>query len=136
MFWFFLIAIIIVVVLVINKEHNEGVKKNVVNYGGMRVKYAELISYFSQGAKIDFETKDRLRLSSSSMTWNLDVVGNDIEIRMKGFIPMLGNISHKWIYPHNYSQTKIIQDIENYISWQLEEYYKNIDNDPKDSLNF
>lgn len=84
MFWIFLIVIIIVVFLVINKEHKESVKKIVVNYGSMRIKYTELISYLSQGAKIDKVTKDSLRISSSSMVWFLDVVGDDIEIKMKG----------------------------------------------------
>lgn len=135
MFWIILIVIIIAVILIVNKDRNASTKLNVTNYGGMRVKYAELINYLKQGAEIDRETKDSLRLSSSSMVWNLDVVGDNIEIRMNGFVPVLGNVSHKWAYPHNFSQTKIIQDIDNYISWQLEKFYKTIDNDPKNNLN-
>lgn len=136
MFWIFLIVIIFVVFLVIKKDHNASVTKLVSNYGGMRIKYTELIDYLSQGAKINKETKDSLRLSSSSMVWNIDLIGDNVEIRMNGFMPMLGNISHKWVYPHNFSQTKMIQDIENYISWQLEELYKNIESNPKNNLNF
>lgn len=136
MFWIILIVIIVVVILGINKDRDANVKRNITSYGGMRVKYAELINYLSQGAKIDYESKDSLKLSSSSMVWNLDAVGDDIEIRMKGSVPMLGNISHKWVYPPNFSQTKMIQDIENYISWQLEQFYKSFENDSKNNLNF
>lgn len=136
MFWIFLILIIVTVALVIRKEQNASVKNNVANYGGMKRKYNELIIYLGQGAKIDKVTKDSIRISSSSMIWILDVVGNDLEIRMNGFMPTLGHISHKWIYPHNFSQSKIIQDIENHISWQLERFQSNIKNNPTENLHF
>lgn len=135
MIWIILIAIILLVIFGINKDYKENVTRNVTNYGGMRVKYAELISYLNQGAKVSKETKDSIRLNSSSMTWYIDLVGDDIEIRMSGYMPLLGNVSHKWIYPHNYSQSKMIQDIENYMDWQLGEFYKQIENDPRNNLN-
>lgn len=135
MFWIILIIIIIVVIYNINKDHNESVKVNITNYGGMRVKYAELIDYFSQTANISKETKDSIRLNSPSMEWYIDVVGDDIEIRMTGYMPMLGHVKHKWIYPQNYSQSKMIQDIENYLTWQLEEFGKIIKNNPRNNLN-
>lgn len=136
MFWIFLIAIIIAVVLVINKEHKEVVKKNVVNYGGMRVKYAELISYLSQGAAMSKETKDSIALRSSNMAWYLDLVGDEIEIKMTGYMPMLGKVSHKWVYPHDFPQNKMIQDIENYVDWTIKQFVSSIENNPNEYSGF
>ena len=37
----------------------------------------------------------------------------------KGFMPMLGNVNKKWIFPDGLSQENMIKEIEN-LNWQME----------------
>lgn len=129
MIWIILIIIILFVIIFINRDYKENVTNNIINYGGMKTKYAELLDYLSQGAVIDKITKDSVRLRSTNSIWYLDVVGDNIEIQMNSNMPFIGNIKHSWVYPHNYSQTRIIQDLENYISGQLTKMYQEYSND-------
>ncbi len=120
--WLFIVLIIVgVIIYNISKDKNDVTKRIVSNYGGMLQKYSELVAYLKQGGcRVDKVSSDSLILKSGSMVWSLDVVGENLEIRMNGFMPMLGKIYHKWSYTHNFSQTRIIQDIENYCSGQME----------------
>ena len=55
------------------------------------------------------------------MNCSLDYVGGNIEVRMNGFIPILGNFDKKWVFPSSYSQEKMIIEIENYLTWEMEQ---------------
>lgn len=135
-----MVILIILVVLgyivyVVSRDKNSNTQRVITNYGGMLEKYSELISYLSQGGcHIDKVKSGTVILGSKSMKWSLDVIGENIEIRMNGFMPMLGNVSHKWIYPHNFSQTRMIRDIENYINWEMSQFISAIENNPKEHL--
>ena len=50
------------------------------------------------------------------MNWTLDYVGFNLEVRMKGFMPMLGNVNKKWIFPDGYSQENMVKEIESYLN--------------------
>lgn len=103
----------------------------------MHNKYAELVNYLKNGGlRITKETKDCIVLNSSSMVWTLDIVGDNLEIRMKGYMPMFGNVSHKWIYQHNYPQSKIILDIENFLDWQLGQFSQTLENNTREHIKF
>lgn len=87
----------------------------------MMVKYGILIGYLeSVGVQVQKVSKDSVILASNSMNWTLDYVGFNLEVRMKGFMPMLGNVNKKWIFPDGYSQENMIKEIESYLNWQME----------------
>ena len=121
MWWIIIIAIIGFVIYRINKEHKEHVGTHVTNYGGMTGKYGMVINYLKSGGQtIQKITKDSVVLVSKNMTWTLDYVGFNLEFKVKGFMPMLGNIDKKWIFPDKYPQEKIVEEVENYLNWQME----------------
>lgn len=102
---FILIAIVGYIVYIITKDYNNDVKENVTNFGGMRVKYSTLIDYLiSGGLQIQKITKDCVLLSSRTMNCSLDYVGGNIEVRMNGFIPILGNFDK-----NGFSQVPILK---------------------------
>ena len=70
------------------------------------------------------------------MTWHLDYASNNLEVRMKGFMPMLGEINKKWIFPDRYPQQKMIQEIEDYMDWQMNQFQKAVKNNPYKHLNY
>lgn len=135
-----MVILIILIVLgyiiyIVSRDKKSNVQRVVTNYGGMLEKYSELIGYLSQGGcQIDKVKNDTVILGTKSMKWSLDVIGENLEIKMSGFMPMLGNVSHKWIYPHNFSQTRMISDIENYLNWQMNQFISAIENNPKQHL--
>lgn len=123
------------IIYLVSRDKKSNTERVITNYGGMLEKYSELISYLKQGGcHLVKVNSDTAVLGSKSMNWSLDVIGETLEIRMTGFMPMLGNVSHKWIYPHNFSQTRMIGDIENYINWQLSQFISAIENNPKDHI--
>lgn len=129
MWWLIGVIVVGLIIYNINKDHKEHVQTHISNYGGMLEKYKVLITYFkSGGLSIQKVTKDSVVLSSKSMMWTLDYVGYDLEVRMKGFMPLLGNVYKKWIFPGGYPQEKMIEEFENYIDWQMNQINKIINN--------
>ncbi|MCL2860774.1 MAG: hypothetical protein FWF46_09635, partial [Oscillospiraceae bacterium] len=49
-----------------------------------------------------------------------DYVGGNLEIEVKGIAPLIGNYSKKWKYPNGYPQEKMIEEVENYYNWQMQ----------------
>ena len=119
-----------------SKEHKEDVHNHVSNFGGMTGKYGLVIDYLkSGGATIQKITMDSVVLASKSMIWTLDYVADNLEVRMKGYVPLLGNIHKKWVFPEHYPQEKMIEEFENYLSWQMEQFKKSVENNPYQHLN-
>lgn len=130
------LAIVVFIIYSINKDHNEHVQTHISNFGGMQGKYGILIDYLkSGGLNLQKVSKDSVILSSNSMNWSLDFVGNNLEVRLKGYIPLLGNINKKWIFQDGYPQEKMVEEIENYLTWQMEQIQKAIENNPYEHLN-
>ena len=121
MIWIIIIVVAIFIIYRINKNYKESVNTHVAAYGGMRGKYDLLVQYFTQspGARISKLTRDNITVSSSSMTVYIDNVAGDTEIRIKAYMPIVGNISKRWVYPPQYPQEKIIQEIESYLEWEI-----------------
>ena len=69
------------------------------------------------------------------MNWTLDYIGNNLEVKMKGYMPLFGNINKKWIFQDGYPQEKMIEEIENFLSWQMEQFQKTMENSPYEHLN-
>lgn len=121
MWWIIGIAVVGFIIYKVNKDHKEHVNAHVSNFGGMMVKYGILIGYLeSGGLQVQKVSKDSVILASNSMNWTLDYVGFNLEVRMKGFMPMLGNVNKKWIFPDGYPQENMIKEIESYLDWQIE----------------
>lgn len=122
MWWFIVIAIVGFIIYNLVKDRNEDVKAHVTNYGGMQEKYGILLEYFMQhpSSRITRLTSDNVTISSSGMMVWIDYVGGNVEISLKSTMPILGNISKKWKYPSSYSQELMIQEIENYLDWNLQ----------------
>lgn len=120
-----LIAIVGFIVYSITKDYKNDVKENVTNYGGMLLKYNTLIDYLkSGGVHIQKVTTNSVLLSSQNMNWSLDYVASNLEVRMKGLMPVLGNIDKRWVFPDSYPQEKMIIEIENYLTWKMEQLKK------------
>lgn len=131
MWWIIAIAVIGFIVYLVNKDYKENVKTNVTNFGGMMVKYDLVIDYLkASGLALTRLTSDSVELSSKSATWNLDYAGTNLEVRMKAFVPLLGNISKKWTFPDNYPQEKMIEEFNNYADWQVTRIKKMAESDP------
>ena len=136
MWWIIGITVIIISYVIINKDHKEHVQAHISNFGGMMEKYKTLIEYLKSGGLcIKKVTQDCVVLSSKSMIWTLDYVGVNLEVRMKGYMPLLGNINKKWIFPDDYPQEKMIEEFENYFNWQIEQLKKGAQNNPYEHLN-
>lgn len=136
MWWIIGIAIVGFIIYSINKDHKEHVQIHVSNFGGMMEKYYVLITYLkSGGLSVSKATKSSVILSSQSMTWTLDYVGYNLEVRMNGFMPMLGKINHKWTFHDGYPQEKMIEEIENYMDWQIKQLRNAAHNNPYNHIN-
>lgn len=136
MWWIIGITVVGLIIYNINKDHKEHVNTHVSNFGGMMEKYGIVINHLkSSGLSIQKTTKDSVILSSQSATWTLDYVGYNLEVRMKGYMPLLGNISKKWAFPDGYPQEKMIKEFENYFSWQIEQLQKAAQYNPYEHLN-
>ena len=130
-------AFVVFIIYRITKENKEHVNRVVTSKGGMLEKYSVLINFFKEsGCHVQKVTRDSVSLKSSSSIWYLDVVGDNLEIRINTIVPVLGNLKHKWTYPHYFSQEKMIADIENYLSWYLEQLTNKLQQDPRENLNF
>lgn len=131
-----LIAIVGFIVYSITKDYKNDVKENVTNYGGMLLKYNTLIDYLkSGGVHIQKVTTNSVLLSSQNMNWSLDYVASNLEVRMKGLMPVLGNIDKRWVFPDSYPQEKMIIEIENYLTWKMEQLKKIANNKLDQYLN-
>lgn len=131
MWWIIIIAVVAFIIYTINKEHKEHVVSNITNFGGMERKYSTVLYYLkSSGFTIQKLTTESVILSSKSMHWTLDYIGYNLEVRIKGNVPLLGSISKKWIFPDGYPQEKMIEEFDNYFNWQMEQLIKRSQNNP------
>lgn len=136
MWWIIGIVIVGYIIYNINKDYKEHVKTHISNFGGMLKKYDLVISYLkSSGLSVQKITRSSVILSSRNMTCTLDYVGDNLEIRMNGFMPMMGKFNHKWIFPDGYPQEKMIEEFENYLNWKIERLKNAAQNNPYDHLN-
>lgn len=125
------IVVIIVILRVIGSDHKNHVDTHINRYGGMKEKYKLLINYFeSGGLKITRVTGDSIELSTNSAVWYLDYVGNNLEVRMKSIVPVLGKVDKKWIFPDGYPQEKMIEEIDNHMNWLMEQFKRASKNNP------
>jgi len=116
-----IIIIVVVIILKFRSEYNNEVKTHVTNFGGMQTKYGTLINFFltNMNGRITKLNKDTVIISSRAVAVSMDYVGGNLEVRIKGVAPMIGNYSKTWKFPNGYPQEKMIEEIENYFTWQV-----------------
>ena len=119
--WVIAIIVIVFIIYLIRKGHNEDVQTYVTNFGGMQEKYKTLIEHFENeaGLKMTKLTKDHVTLSGRSI-YTIDDLRGVTHIHLYSSLPIIGKISKGWKYPSGYLQEKMIQDIENYLQWELQ----------------
>lgn len=125
--WVGIIVItVIYVIYLINKDYKNNVKTNVTNHGGMLAKYSLLIEYFTThpSCKVRKVTRDGLLISSHTMNITIDYIGTKTEVNLKAYLPVMGNISNRWVFNNGYPQEKMIEEIDSYLSWEMEKMNK------------
>jgi len=136
MWWIIGIVVVCLIIYSINKDHKEDVQMHVSNYGGMQGKYGKLIDHSELGGlHIQKMTKDSVILSSNSMIFSLDYIGSKLEVRMKGYMPLIGNINKNWTFPDSYPQEKMINEIDDYFDWQTNQLKKISESNPYNHIN-
>ncbi len=113
-----IVVLVIIIVYVISKEYNEGVEQNVTQYGGMELKYSKLVAKLSQGCRSKRITKDSAEFVHGNMTWRLDYVGGDLEIRAEGWLPPGKTVKKKWTYHHTVPENVVLAELE---AWAIGE---------------
>jgi len=124
--WIIVIVTVVgLIIFLVSKDYKEDIKTNVSSHGGMQSKYDILVEYFSSlpSARITKMTNNSITISSPSSTFYIDYVGGTTEVSVSMINPF-GNISKKWKFPNGYPQEKMIQEIENYLDWEVEKYKK------------
>ena len=128
---FAIISIIIVGYMLyrVSRENRTHINEVITSKGGMLEKYSSLISYLKQGGcHVEKVTRDSIKLNSKTAVWYLDVIRDKLEIRVNGNMPVTGKFSQKWSYPHYFSQERMIDDIEGYLTWQMEQFSRALGN--------
>ena len=121
-----IIAVLVVIgfiVYKINSEYNSNVKENVTKYGGILKKYEDFVDYLQDGGtfKVAKVTKDSVILAGRGATWSLDYVGNTLEVKFKGEVPLLGFQKQNWTFPDGFPQNNMIATIEEFIKGQIQQ---------------
>ncbi len=130
MWWIIIIAIIIFIIYRFKKDHDEYVDTHLTQFGGMKEKYALLIAVLEfNGFKIQWSRKDIIELANSSSICTLTYIGNNLEVNLTQNIAILGHTKKKWIFPDGYPQEKMIEEMQNYAMWQLEQITKYSEDD-------
>lgn len=122
---FAIISIIIVGYMLyrVSRENRTHVNEVITSKGGMLEKCSPLIGYLRHGGcHVEKVTRDSIKLNSKTDVWYVDVIGDKLEIRVYGNMPVTGKFSQKWSYPHYYSQERMIEDIESYLTWLMEQF--------------
>ena len=130
MLWIIIIAIVILIIYRIKKEHDEYVDTHLTQFGGMKEKYALLITVLElHGFKIRWSRKDIIELASSSSICTLAYIGDNLEVNLVQNSLVLGHTKKRWIFPDGYPQEKMIEEMQNYAIWQLEQIAKYSEDD-------
>lgn len=127
MIWVFILAIIVWLLFKFTKEHNEHIRTHVTDFGGMDQKYCELIEFLQEaGMHITKLGSNSIELKNESESANciMYYIGTTLEILFITNMKMLGCQEKKWRFPDGYPQEKMIEEIENYANWQVEQMIK------------
>lgn len=124
MWWIILIiGVVGYIIYSMNKDYKTDLQTNVHNHDGMKRKYNLLIEYATAhpSAKITKQSISHITIASINSVMLIDYVGGKTEIRLTVNYPVLGVVSKKWEFEDNYPQEMMIEEIENYLTWRLQQ---------------
>lgn len=128
MFWIVLIIGVLGYILYNSFRHKDQVLKIQVDMqGGMAKKYEYIIDRLTKypTAKVVKVTRDHIHIQSIDQSTITDFYitecYNSVQIKWEVRMAMLGKHNHKWSFVHNYPQDKIINEIEEYLEWNLKQ---------------
>lgn len=125
MIWVFILAIIVWLLFKFTKEHNEHIRTHVTDFGGMDQKYGLLLEFLKgAGMHITKMGKNNIELKSNNVNCLIYYIGTNLEVLLVSNIPQLGCQKKKWVFPDGYPQEKMIEEIDNYATWQVEQMIK------------
>ncbi|WP_431136939.1 hypothetical protein [Psychroserpens mesophilus] len=130
MIWILLIIGIIGFVLYnFFRDKDQMLKRQVDMQGGMAKKYEFLVGKLTQepSAKVVKVTRDQIHIRAEGQTTATNFIitetFNKTEIEWIGQMAMLGKHNHKWTYPHNYPQQKMLDEIGEYMEWKSNQMF-------------
>lgn len=130
MFWIMLIIGIIGYTLYsFSRDRDHMLQRQVDMRGGMAKKYEYLVERLTTtpSAKVVKVTRDHIHIRATGQTtassYFITENFNSVEIEWVGQIAIFGTHKHKWSFPHNYPQEKIMAEIEEYMVWKAKQMF-------------
>lgn len=129
MVWIIIIVIVGYILYSFFKDRDHMLQRQVDMQGGMANKYAYLINRLTNdpSAKVVKVTRDHVHIravgNSTATNFFITENFNTVVIEWLGQLGLLGNHKHKWTFPHNYPQEKMIQEIEEYMEWKTNQMF-------------
>ncbi len=72
--------------------------------------------------------KNNIELKSNNVNCLIYYIGTNLEVLLVSNMPQLGCQKKKWVFPDGYPQEKMIEEIDNYATWQVEQMLKASEN--------
>ena len=130
MFWILLIlGIVGYIIYMFTRDRDHMLQRQVDMHGGMVNKYQYLVKCFTDHptAKIVRLRRDHIyiRATGETTAYNFLITEtfNKVVIKWVGQMGIYGTHEHKWSFPHNYPQEKIVKEIEDYLIWKSNEMF-------------
>ena len=129
MIWILIVAVVLWLFFKFTKEQNKHIASHVTNYGGMEQKYDLLLEFLKgAGMQITKRGKNNIELKSNNVNCLIYYIGTNLEVLLVSNMPQLGCQKKKWVFPDGYPQEKMIEEIDNYATWQVEQMLKASEN--------
>ena len=112
------------------RDKDQMLKHQVDVRGGMAKKYEFFISKLTEDttAKVVKVTRDHIHIRAvgNSTATNFFITENfsKTEIEWIGQLGMLGKHKHRWTFPHNYPQEKMLNEIGEYLEWKSKQMFE------------
>jgi hypothetical protein len=130
MIWIILIIGIIGFILYsFYKDRDQMLQRQVDMQGGMAQKYEYLIDCMTSDnvARVIKVERDHIHIRATGQTTATNFLitesFNSVIIEWIGQMGMLGTHKHKWTFPHNYPQEKMMKEIEEYMLWKSNQMF-------------
>ncbi|MCD8274239.1 MAG: hypothetical protein LUC96_04505 [Alistipes sp.] len=122
MIWILILAVLVWLLFKFAKEQNEHIQTHIVDYGGMDVKYAVLLGFLQNtGMHITKLGRNNVELDYAKTRCLIYYIGTNLEILLITNISGLGCFEKKWVFPDGYPENKMIEEIDSYADWRLEQ---------------
>lgn len=132
MWVFIILGVVLFIVYSFFSDRNKMLQRQVDLRGGMAKKYNTLIEGLTDdpSAQVIKVTRDQIYIRALGRTAEVDYIitenFNKVEVDWIGKFGMMGTHKHKWSFPENYPQTKILMDIEEFMMWKTNQIFGKI----------